>query len=1850
MNHNSLPFFCASITNILQDSFKFTIEELAFVLRQGARAPSSTPRRGRADPVACATDAVEIDTTLQAERPERLDEIQSGGDGSDSSSRAGSSVEPGSHLHTGESRDVLDSNLAETGNDNEGLELIAGWVNQMTQSVVLSILKLSFRYECESNALCISFDDINFQDISKFPLEHNGELAGASNSIEFGSSIDDDTSEDDDDVAVVINKVITFNGPNGRIFRRLPTDEGVPIITTEGSSFFQMMAQISKSDDEVKIRAHMLALAKITFHASLPTLNGLLSCFGYAEPPTTVPSSNRANSEFTAASSGDSSDEDSQYTSCDEEGSDGVATSTPSDSDSVSGAAAASLAAGTETSRLLAEDGSASAGTQQFAESGAAGSSTPNVQKASHRFFDHFQAAIADGSGTKLPAPSPNLVSGTMGAVFQGIVVEYTPSQRARQNPTASPFGWQSCSSTLVLHASNININQTPRDLRSADDRNRQPYALEIPEMYVYERVRMVNLVHHKLILACCDFNQSLTAGSGVQCTFGNSQCETRIYIGPILCAVGRNTATFVSSTVSEALQVSDRIAEKSSKHATVGASSSSTGAAASGGGVSIHNSVSSVIIANDGAQWNCLTPQASSRVASDKAIVVQFCDASCLAASSSLNVECGRATLSFIDSSDCGGFTGAHRELVGDDVIVDVSRVAPTPFEKPTGAGGSEQSFQSNHPQPSAAFSFRSFRTYLGDSECENEPVVFNSLQKAQPLFWCEASNAFERMNIEYQRAADVASAIVNTATSSQRIMLGHVSAVLPSPVVFHELFELVRDWSFVPDFEPTTSVEPRSMTTGGDASKDSSTWTGADMVKTSVCCATMRCHLPAHDGQGAFLLRVNDLHVLACGQALFFGVQEVFLWDYSARSLGMSDMPPSTTLLASIQSDTRFCSEVLVMSPNRNGADERALSGMATFASIISIEVCSGRDMFEWVSRLQTSAQAFDPALTQPSCAEQAASMDEQSSENSNTVRLPEDSKGSTANIFLADATVRFAKSTYTEPQMHGIVSNSHGEILCKRMFTKLSSLVKVVDTLDPNHRTDAVQNHCICSNIVKCHFEELQLRFSSFVPRTAPMTLVTIDMTTLTALSRFNNDIDPNQVNPSKAHRQYFSVRGGTVVVNFVPGALPTLFHFVSSLSPLESRASKSTTRPEEADGKNPGLHPASLPNDVVVSQFFHDDGSLADMSVATSIDLLAEIDFDAYVPAADAVALHASDALSLDFTDLDDFVLSSGEDSSSSVDDLEDWTLVPHFVAHAVSDADSPRHQGGSDVAVDATQQTEAWSGHWFDEPPVIDLSYLPASDPKLPISAHENSFHVSEAKVDSNDLNAALLEIGAVDALLACGDQDFFDLATKATVHAQGGIGNDVHKKSDWLQRIEIVNVGAVVHVVDGPADGHVRAEAHDFPAHPAVDISHAHGDWVCMDGGLWLCENYVDMIMDHVAPLQSQGWVEETTGLVNPADAYGFKNDVCRPYDRLSLSLSGVGIVADILPAWSEQRAAQLPPTDGEPQLKSIAQRLNVCVTSMKVVDSVGGAPERSKSVSRILCVAGSAAPTDEKFAFTAACVGMQPRDSVAGDEDEDSSIIDDAVCRCLDDDDDEQTRGKSKQQGTDSVRAVTSVSSTDSIHDSLVWTVSVHVDPIRLWLRVRAVEFLLSISDQIHNAAPTGPNGRSAVNPAVSPRNAQTSQVLFDSVDISQFNIVVDFLAKRQAYTAALSRLFGMFSSGNGDSDAAVSAKAGAMGHSAAANVSSTSTPSVLYWIPTVRGVKIVVPRSHMDSCIGVSEVFQQWLDTWARYLLREDLFKVGASLAIGLAGYSGADSIDGVQASLKTLKVKLRRLLPPL
>jgi hypothetical protein len=199
--------------------------------------------------------------------------------------------------------------------------------------------------------------------------------------------------------------------------------------------------------------------------------------------------------------------------------------------------------------------------------------------------------------------------------------------------------------------------------------------------------------------------------------------------------------------------------------------------------------------------------------------------------------------------------------------------------------------------------------------------------------------------------------------------------------------------------------------------------------------------------------------------------------------------------------------------------------------------------------------------------------------------------------------------------------------------------------------------------------------------------------------------------------------------------------------------------------------------------------------------------------------------------------------------------------------------------------------------------------------------------------------------------------------------------------------------------------------------------------------------------------------------------------------------------------------------------------------------------------------------------------------------------------------------------------------------------------------------------------------------------------QLFFSHVHIDDFHIIVDFFAKQKVYSAVFSRLRHVLSAaglglsrgdggtggdegggggGGGGAEAAGGAGAGEGGGgegggggggggeggraggggrtrypASSSSAASASLPSVLYWIPTVRGVKVSVPRSILDSCYGITEVVQQWLDAWARYLLQEDLLNVAASLAIGLAGYSGADSIDTMQTALKQLRLKVHRMM---
>ena len=151
----------------------------------------------------------------------------------------------------------------------------------------------------------------------------------------------------------------------------------------------------------------------------------------------------------------------------------------------------------------------------------------------------------------------------------------------------------------------------------------------------------------------------------------------------------------------------------------------------------------------------------------------------------------------------------------------------------------------------------------------------------------------------------------------------------------------------------------------------------------------------------------------------------------------------------------------------------------------------------------------------------------------------------------------------------------------------------------------------------------------------------------------------------------------------------------------------------------------------------------------------------------------------------------------------------------------------------------------------------------------------------------------------------------------------------------------------------------------------------------------------------------------------------------------------------------------------------------------------------------------------------------------------------------------------------------------------------------------------------------------------------------------MSSFQIVTDFFAKQKAYVAVLQRLramFGPLSSGGGGSEqpsAPPPPPPPQQQQQGAADLAVPAMPSVLYWIPTVLGVPVVVPSCSLECCYGIEEVVQEWLDVWARYLLREDLLKVAASLAIGLAGYSGADSIFGAQSALKNAAIKVQRML---
>jgi hypothetical protein len=70
-------------------------------------------------------------------------------------------------------------------------------------------------------------------------------------------------------------------------------------------------------------------------------------------------------------------------------------------------------------------------------------------------------------------------------------------------------------------------------------------------------------------------------------------------------------------------------------------------------------------------------------------------------------------------------------------------------------------------------------------------------------------------------------------------------------------------------------------------------------------------------------------------------------------------------------------------------------------------------------------------------------------------------------------------------------------------------------------------------------------------------------------------------------------------------------------------------------------------------------------------------------------------------------------------------------------------------------------------------------------------------------------------------------------------------------------------------------------------------------------------------------------------------------------------------------------------------------------------------------------------------------------------------------------------------------------------------------------------------------------------------------------------------------------------------------------------------------------------MPGAQLENCFGGDEVLRQYLDHWAAYLLREDLGHIAASVAIGLAGYSGADSLESANAALHHLRGKLRRLM---
>ena len=1713
-----------SYRNIMQDSFTFTVEELAFVVE----------KCGALDTAGVST--AEPQTT-------QIDEHST-----DSSGEV-------------DERDAIPS---KEDLDNEGLKLIAGWVNQITKSVVLSILKLSIRVECHSSALLVSLEDIHFKDLSKVEdvqLTEDVE-APVISTADDGRSLDHENEsfegDSDDDVAVDMDKVISFHGPLATLIPDIQNpEETLPVLTTAEQSFFQLRAQVSRSDDSVTIIAYLVTLARLKLTLSSRSVHDVLNCF-------------RANGVSFGSEMDDNSD--SQYESYSGED--------ESETDSDDTHAAQSI------------DGSPVASSSKTTNTGdETGQPCHGGGQSGLKMYQKFiESQAADDVAI---VPSGELAPGSMVMRCVGIEVVFTSSSTANRWAHGHEIGF---------HVHDIRLTRGKVGNDHVDTPVEGQSILSVAELFV-------SLCHEhdsskpELLLSCTSEDDC----PGV--LFTSVPTLDEVKVAPVSTFLRPDTISRLQDLADEALTLVSAFTNPT-KDGSEGSSSSNA--------LEQPNKCLRVSVAELCAvachQWDAVqSADESSNLNEEGSGAVAI-----LAFGTELHFEqdeLGVKLSTKLVSVTCLPCTDIADVLNSES---KASSVAPLLCVCPIDA---EQDGTSEPIAIRACFRNgvngpRLPRLWTDDGD-------FNKIQNSQPRFVSEGSVSFNQMRDKFCDAGKMMSIKYEEPCATvQQVLVGSCTICLPAPKISESIHALALTFAEIArDDSRDSSVTTRPLHSDTQAS---SRQLHLHVLKLHMELPTTSPQLPH------FILKADTLSAFVGPAGSCVSLNAVYLTAHRRSQTGAEMVP--NTVLSVVGVGDKPCVEVIALGGTEvRGHMQRTYT---TFVTSQNIRVF-GSNGFAWMAQFQTSLDAYTQLLVPATC--NAPTEFRENAWQSDPIQL---------HVHLINSAVHVpSRNSVAEVEPDSVVVN------CGKLYFSMTSGDSFSDTKE---NENFFTRECASSNVIECHVEDACATFMS--PDIEAYRLLSLNQTTLNVRSRKTaastyRDLFHYRSLQRATQRQSTALHGGTMCVTVIPQVLPRVINILDSLqSPhpsdvgilSTSETASSTTSGSTGPGKSDD---SQMPVDVVSL-------SNLDRRAGKEVDLFDGVDFEAYATPATLRTLRAARALH--DKDIDDEweLVPSIVDSS-----FESAVPVPAEVLPVGNDHDfSTISPTASNIDVHelhsaSTIPSARWYPHEFttvkdhfgSSTSTFDDSKSGAHQPSDAIGQDSTSLRSPQNVFAPDDTFFAFILPGSPHGAWA--------ETHPVSISEEGSPAPHRHRKSPsprpalmegvledapgWTSRFQVHAVALKVEIVDVTDTGGVKMGQH--VDHPPPYVVQAPQDSLHQDSLQdAIIDDYIDRVLN--ARVGDQLREDGRSALAKPADAFEFSADIGHPYDRIVVSLDDIACRVDSFPL-SEAGPGR------------ISQQCGFRIGHIVAHDLIRseGSARSLRDTSCVLLEVGGALLESDRCAFKGACIGCHSQDELVRSQ---------------------EAPSLTSAYYSESSTSVSAGNPFEGNHNrpdvgaagpALDWDAALSMDSVRLSLRVATVEFLRRLVSAL---TPSSDESAPTANDRAARDNSGTDSMFFKSIHSGQFDIVADFVAKQKFNEPILHRLSRMLSP-MPRSSRKVPGSGFATGHTVGGFDRSGSSaddsgpesgplesdaelPNMLYWIPTIRGLKLAVPECDLESCYGVHEAAHLWLENWAQHLLNNDLLKVSASLAIGLAGYSGADSIDGLHSKVKQVRSKLARLFP--